>query len=160
MDTIKTYTITFVITLNAIIGKKNKSVIYERKYYGWQVNAKTDKEALEKFEILAQNFKNDRQKDFNEEIDKNGYDYLSTFCDWNCISDKKENLKMGWSEHSSKIKSGEFSILIEKESLKIRKDYAKLSISECQENLTISEYNELLKDLGATCCPLMKEKEN
>lgn len=160
MDTIKTYTITFIITLKAIIERKNKSVIYEKENYGGQINAKTDKEALEKFEILAQNLKNDWQKNFDEKIHKNKYYCLSFYDGWTCTSDKKENFKMEWSDHSSKIKSGEFSISIQKESLKIKKDYAKLSISECQENLTISEYNELLKDLGATCCPLMREKEN
>lgn len=139
MDTIKTYSCEFYFAVKA---KHHGRIDYYHKYITQCVKAKTFEQAKQEFP----NIYKDLYKYYMDNLES-----VSIYSGWESYTDK----------HFDFWESREITIIhlfghIVKNSIKVKTDYSKESVEYCQEHLTVSEYNELLKDLGAVNCPFLK----
>lgn len=140
MDTIKTYSCVFYFAIKA---KHNGKIDYYNNHIIRHVKAKTLEQARQKF--------SDVYKELYEHY-MNNLKSINMFDGWISYTDKTFDIFL----EERKITIIHLFGHIVKDSIKVKTDYSKESVEYCQEHLTVSEYNELLKDLGAINCPLLK----
>lgn len=140
MDTIKTYSCEFYFAVKA---KHHGRIDYYHNYITRYVKAKTVEQAKQEFSNIY--------KDWYEYYIDN-LESVTAYYGWTSYTDKFYNIFLD----SRKITIIHLFGHIVKDSIKVETDYAKESVEYCQRHLTVSEYNELLKDLGAINCPLLK----
>lgn len=139
MDTIKTYSCEIYFSFK---GEHHGRIDYYHKYITQYVKAKTLEQAKQEF----------------SKIYKDLYRYYINYLE-------RVSIYNGWMSYTDKYfdfwESRKITVIhlfghIVKNSIKVKTDYSKESVEYCQEHLTVSEYNELLKDSGAINCPLLK----